>query len=164
MGERGSGSEGKFDCDNHELFALHGKLSRHLDLFFFSSLDELTVPNPLNRQIPPFYQVLDRCDQVLDTQRGLMAVVDFYTSRELGNKERVSPPPLLFFFCLSDGRSITFLYHRPSVQRANVYLGFRNGFGSAGSTLMAFIFTGLDGSTWNTKWAPSRLTMRETTF
>lgn len=131
--------------------------------FFFFFLDELTVPHPLNRQIPPFYQVLDRCDQVLDTQRGLMAVVDFYTSRELGNKERVSPPPLLFF-CLSDGRPITFLYHRPSVQRANVYLGFRNGFGSAGSTLMVFIFTGLDGSTWNTKWAPSRPTMRETTF
>lgn len=98
MGERGSGSAGKFDCDNHELFALHGKLSRHLDFFF--SLDELTVPHPLNPQIPPFYQVLDRCDQVLDTQRGLMAVVDFYTSRELGNKERVSPPPLLFFLSI----------------------------------------------------------------
>lgn len=67
---------------------------------FFFSLDELTVPHPLNPQIPPFYQVLDRCDQVLDTQRGLMAVVDFYTSRELGNKERVSPPPLLFFLSI----------------------------------------------------------------
>jgi hypothetical protein len=41
-------------------------------------------------QIPPFYQLLDRCDQVLDPQRGLMGVVDFYTSRDLGNKERVS--------------------------------------------------------------------------
>lgn len=41
-------------------------------------------------QIPPFYQLLDRCDQVLDRQRGLMGVVDFYTSRDGGRKERVS--------------------------------------------------------------------------
>ncbi|EIW71585.1 hypothetical protein TREMEDRAFT_67852 [Tremella mesenterica DSM 1558] len=38
--------------------------------------------------IPPFYQLLDRCDQVLDPQRGLIGVVDFYTSREAGIKER----------------------------------------------------------------------------
>lgn len=41
-------------------------------------------------QIPPFYQLLDRCDQVLDPKRGLMGVVDFYTSRDAGRKERVS--------------------------------------------------------------------------
>ncbi|OXG17402.1 betaine lipid synthase [Cryptococcus neoformans Tu401-1] len=51
------------------------------------SLTAITMSYSLS-MIPPFYQVLDRCDQVLDTQRGLMAVVDFYTSRELGNKER----------------------------------------------------------------------------
>lgn len=41
-------------------------------------------------QIPSFYQLLDRCDQVLDSHSGLMGVVDFYTSRDPGNKERVS--------------------------------------------------------------------------
>lgn len=41
-------------------------------------------------QIPAFYQLLDRCDQVLDPKRGLMGVVDFYTSRDAGIKERVS--------------------------------------------------------------------------
>lgn len=51
------------------------------------SLTAITMSYSLS-MIPPFYQVLDRCDQVLDTQRGLMAVVDFYTSREVGNKER----------------------------------------------------------------------------
>ena len=32
--------------------------------------------------------MIDRCDQVLDPQRGLIGVVDFYTSREAGSKER----------------------------------------------------------------------------
>ena len=52
---------------------------------------KLQIPrSELNRKIPPFYQLLDRCDQVLDRQRGLIGVVDFYTSRQSDNKERVS--------------------------------------------------------------------------
>lgn len=43
----------------------------------------------LTPQIPTFYQLLDRCDQVLDQQSGLMGVVDFYTSRSQESKERV---------------------------------------------------------------------------
>ncbi|ODO00679.1 hypothetical protein L198_03004 [Cryptococcus wingfieldii CBS 7118] len=45
------------------------------------SLTAITMSYSLS-MIPPFYQILDRCDQVLDPQRGLMGVVDFYTSRE----------------------------------------------------------------------------------
>nr|XP_018260370.1 betaine lipid synthase [Kwoniella dejecticola CBS 10117]OBR82528.1 betaine lipid synthase [Kwoniella dejecticola CBS 10117] len=51
------------------------------------SLRAVTMSYSLS-MIPPFYQLLDRCDQVLDPQRGLMGVVDFYTSRDGGNKER----------------------------------------------------------------------------
>ncbi|WVQ79348.1 hypothetical protein IAT38_001445 [Cryptococcus sp. DSM 104549] len=51
------------------------------------SLTAITMSYSLS-MIPPFYQVLDRCDQVLDAQRGLTGVVDFYTSRETGIKER----------------------------------------------------------------------------
>lgn len=43
----------------------------------------------LTSQIPTFYQLLDRCDQVLDQDSGLMGVVDFYTSRSQDSKERV---------------------------------------------------------------------------
>ena len=43
----------------------------------------------LTNQIPTFYQLLDRCDQVLDQDSGLMGVVDFYTSRSQDSKERV---------------------------------------------------------------------------
>ncbi|WWC92743.1 uncharacterized protein L201_007702 [Kwoniella dendrophila CBS 6074] len=51
------------------------------------SLRAITMSYSLS-MIPPFYQLLDRCDQVLDPQRGLMGVVDFYTSRDGGNRER----------------------------------------------------------------------------
>ncbi|OCF62173.1 betaine lipid synthase [Kwoniella mangroviensis CBS 10435] len=51
------------------------------------SLRAITMSYSLS-MIPPFYQLLDRCDQVLDPQRGLMGVVDFYTSGDGGNKER----------------------------------------------------------------------------
>ncbi|OCF42021.1 betaine lipid synthase [Kwoniella heveanensis CBS 569] len=51
------------------------------------SLRAITMSYSLS-MIPPFYQLLDRCDQVLDPQRGLIGVVDFYTSRDTGNKER----------------------------------------------------------------------------
>ncbi|WVQ75099.1 hypothetical protein IAR50_004708 [Cryptococcus sp. DSM 104548] len=51
------------------------------------SLTAITMSYSLS-MIPPFFQVLDRCDQVLDPQRGLMGVVDFYTSRETSQKER----------------------------------------------------------------------------
>ncbi|ORX37775.1 hypothetical protein BD324DRAFT_641879 [Kockovaella imperatae] len=45
-------------------------------------------PRGTDVEIPSFYSLLDRCDQVLDPKRGLMGVVDFYTSRDLGSKER----------------------------------------------------------------------------
>ncbi|KAK8849633.1 hypothetical protein IAR55_004968 [Kwoniella newhampshirensis] len=51
------------------------------------SLTAITMSYSLS-MIPPFYQLLDRCDQVLDPQQGLMGVVDFYTSRSADNKER----------------------------------------------------------------------------
>ncbi|WOO81404.1 uncharacterized protein LOC62_03G004932 [Vanrija pseudolonga] len=51
------------------------------------SLTAITLSYSLS-MIPPFYQLLDRCDQVLDPERGLIGVVDFYTSRDLGIKER----------------------------------------------------------------------------
>ncbi|WRT69634.1 uncharacterized protein IL334_006623 [Kwoniella shivajii] len=51
------------------------------------SIRAITMSYSLS-MIPPFYRLLDRCDQVLDPQRGLMGVVDFYTSRDSGNKER----------------------------------------------------------------------------
>ncbi|WVR08104.1 hypothetical protein IAU60_005150 [Kwoniella sp. DSM 27419] len=51
------------------------------------SIRAITMSYSLS-MIPPFYQLLDRCDQVLDPQKGLMGVVDFYASREAGNKER----------------------------------------------------------------------------
>ena len=70
-------SEGELDRYHVELLLVYGRRHRR------SRGLTLAV------QIPPFYQLLDRCDQVLDRQRGLMGVVDFYTSRELGHKERV---------------------------------------------------------------------------
>ncbi|CAK9784087.1 hypothetical protein CC85DRAFT_58115 [Cutaneotrichosporon oleaginosum] len=51
------------------------------------SITAITLSYSLS-MIPPFYQLLDRCDQVLDPQRGLLAVVDFYTARDSGIKER----------------------------------------------------------------------------
>ncbi|WWD20259.1 hypothetical protein CI109_104735 [Kwoniella shandongensis] len=51
------------------------------------SLTAITMSYSLS-MIPPFYQLLDRCDQVLDPKTGLMGVVDFYTSRTADNKER----------------------------------------------------------------------------
>ncbi|KAK4686538.1 betaine lipid synthase, partial [Tremellales sp. Uapishka_1] len=52
------------------------------------SITAITLSYSLS-MIPGFYHLLDRCDQVLDPQRGLIGVVDFYTSRETSNKERV---------------------------------------------------------------------------
>ena len=54
------------------------------------SENRLFTYNVLTTEIPTFYQLLDRCDQVLDQQSGLMGVVDFYTSRSQESKERVS--------------------------------------------------------------------------
>jgi betaine lipid synthase len=51
------------------------------------SLTAITLSYSLS-MIPPFYHLLDRCDQVLDPAGGLIGVVDFYTSRDLGIKER----------------------------------------------------------------------------
>lgn len=51
------------------------------------SITAITLSYSLS-MIPPFYQLLDRCDQVLDPERGLLGVVDFYTSRDAGIKER----------------------------------------------------------------------------
>jgi hypothetical protein len=98
----------------------------------------------LMKQIPPFYQLLDRCDQVLDPQRGLMGVVDFYTSRDLGNKEKVSADAtrrdalqVVSLELRADGP-------RPSAQRARGSRGSPNGSGSAGSRWTTSISTPRD--------------------
>ena len=77
MGVGIAGSKGQLDRYHVELFLVYGRRHRQ-----WRGLTSAV-------QIPPFYQLLDRCDQVLDRQRGLMGVVDFYTSRETGHKERV---------------------------------------------------------------------------
>ncbi|KAG8984034.1 hypothetical protein FRB93_006827 [Tulasnella sp. JGI-2019a] len=45
------------------------------------SVSVITLSYSLS-MIPTFYPLLDRCDQVLDPQQGLIGVVDFYTSRD----------------------------------------------------------------------------------
>jgi betaine lipid synthase len=83
---------------------------------------------------------------VLDPQRGLMGVVDFYTSRDLGNKERVSTDatrrdPLQV---VSLSRELRADGPRPSAQRARGFRGSPSGSGSAGSRWTTYIFTPRD--------------------
>ncbi|ORY34834.1 hypothetical protein BCR39DRAFT_476586 [Naematelia encephala] len=72
-------------CQDASRFVLPEWESGNLDPR--GSLTAITLSYSLS-MIPPFYQLLDRCDQVLDPQRGLIGVVDFYTSRDSGLKER----------------------------------------------------------------------------
>jgi betaine lipid synthase len=102
---------------HNELLSIHGE-----------SIDSRQVYNT-DEQIPSFYQLLDRCDQVLDSQSGLMGVVDFYTSRDAGNKERVS----WYIACQAHFRQLDL--------RARQCLGLPNGSGNAGSRWTMSTFT-----------------------
>ena len=82
----------KFTLPEWESGALdpRGSLTAITMSYSLSMVSDSSSLQMLTTQIPSFYSVLDRCDQVLDSRRGLMGVVDFYTSRDLGSKERVS--------------------------------------------------------------------------
>ena len=114
--------------DHPQLLSIDG------ELLPFTSLE----PQLTSSQIPAFYQMLDRCDQVLDPKRGLMGVVDFYTSRDGGIKERVSRE-----FRMSAENTSPDAYRR-SAPKASGCRGSLNGSGSAGSRWTTYICMDLD--------------------
>ena len=107
------------------------------------------VVDMLTNQIPTFYQLLDRCDQVLDQDSGLMGVVDFYTSRSQDSKERVRASSSNFK-CSAQSSSLALASHssksgsadvRRSVPKAKTCPFSRNGSGKSGLRWTASTFT-----------------------